>query len=399
MAFSELIAFAVGALRGHRLRTGLSVAGVAVGIAAVVALTALGEGARRYVTQEFSSLGSNLLIILPGKVETTGMMPFGGVVHDLTIADFRAVASRVPGVVRAAPLATGEEKLRYGGKSRSVPVIGTTADLLEVRRLRVGSGQFLPAGDPEQGGSEIVLGTKVAKELFGAENPLGRVIRLGEWRFRVVGVLEPRGRSLGFDFDDVVMVPARTAMRIFNRSSLFRILVELESERELESTKTAVLDLLRERHRAEDVTVITQDAVVDTLDSILGVLTLALAAIASVSLTVAGVGIMNVMLVAVSERRHEIGLLKALGVTTTQIVAVFLAEASVLSTLGGITGLAAGWAAVQVFVRFYPTFPATTPVWAVVASLVTSVVVGVFFGVVPARRAARLDPVEALVGR
>ncbi len=399
MAPSELIGFAIGALRGHRLRTGLSVAGVAVGIAAVVALTALGEGARLYVVQEFTSLGSNLLIILPGKVETTGMMPFGGVVHDLTIEDYRAVASRISGVVRAAPLATGEEKLRYGGKSRSVPVIGTTAELLEVRRLRIGSGQYLSAGDPDQGGSEMVLGIKVARELFGAENPLGQVVRLGEWRFRVIGVLEPRGRSLGFDFDDLVMVPARTAMRIFNRSSLFRILVEVGSEGELETTKTAVLNLLAERHRAEDVTVITQDAVVTTLNSILGVLTLALAAIASVSLTVAGVGIMNVMLVAVSERRHEIGLLKALGASTTQIIAVFIAEASVLSTLGGLTGLAVGGAAVQAFVRVYPTFPASTPTWAVVASLVTSVVVGVFFGVVPARRAAGLDPVQALAGR
>jgi putative ABC transport system permease protein len=399
VAVAELIAFAIGALRGHRLRTGLSVAGVAVGIAAVVALTALGEGARLYVVQEFTSLGSNLLIILPGKVETTGMMPFGGVVHDLTIEDYRVVASRIPGVVRAAPLATGEEKLRYGGKSRSIPVIGTTAELLEVRRLRIGSGQYLSPGDPDQGGNEMVLGIKVARELFGSENPLGRVVRLGEWRFRVVGVLEPRGRSLGFDFDDLVMVPVRTAMRIFNRSSLFRILVEVGSEGELETTKSAVLDLLAERHRAEDVTVITQDAVVTTLNSILGVLTLALAAIASVSLTVAGVGIMNVMLVAVSERRHEIGLLKALGASTTQILAVFIAEASVLSTLGGLAGLAVGGAAVQAFVHVYPTFPASTPTWAVVASLVTSVVVGVFFGVVPARRAARLDPVLALAGR
>ena len=399
MAPSELIAFAIGALRGHRLRTGLSVAGVAVGISAVVALTALGEGARQYVVQEFSALGTNLLIVFPGRVETTGMMPFGGVVNDLTIDDFKAVTTRIPLVRRAAPLASGEETLRYGGKSRAVPVFGTTEELVAVRRLRVAAGQFLPPGDPDRGGAEIVLGFKVAREIFQAESPLGKVVRLGEWRFRVVGVLGPRGRSLGFDFDDLVFVPVRTSMRIFNRSSLFRILVDLYPGEDLELGKQAILDLLAERHRAEDVTVITQDAVVDTLDSILGVLTLALAAIASVSLTVAGVGIMNVMLVAVSERRHEIGLLKALGANTSQIVAVFIAEAAVLSTLGGLVGLAIGELAVRVFVGVYPTFPAATPIWAVVASLVVSLVVGVFFGVVPARRAARLDPVTALAGR
>jgi putative ABC transport system permease protein len=399
MVIGELIAFAAGALRGHRLRTGLSVAGVAVGIAAVIALTALGEGARQYVVQEFSALGTNLLIVLPGKVETTGMMPFGGVVNDLTIDDYKAVVTRIPEVLRAAPLATGEETLRYGGKSRAVPVIGTTEELVEVRRLTVGAGQFLPPGDPDQGGAEMVLGVKVAEELFGAESPLGKVVRLGDWRFRVVGVIAPRGRSLGFDFDELVFVPARTSMRIFNRSSLFRILVELHPGEDLTIGKQAILDLLAERHRAEDVTVITQDAVVDTLESILGVLTLALVSIASVSLTVAGVGIMNVMLVAVSERRHEIGLLKALGASTAQIIAVFIAEAAVLSTLGGLAGLAVGGAAVRAFVGVYPTFPAATPVWAIVTSLAMSVVVGVFFGVVPARRAARLDPVEALVGR
>ncbi len=399
MTVGELILFVVGALRGHRLRTGLSVTGVAVGIAAVIALTSLGEGARRYVVQEFSSLGTNLLIVIPGKVETTGAVPFGGVVNDLTIEDYRAIATRLPSVLRAAPLATGEETLRYGGRARSVPVIGTTHELLEVRRLAVGSGRFLPVRDPDQGGSEIVLGVTVAREIFGSANALGEVVRLGDWRFRVVGVLAPRGRSLGFDFDELVFIPVRTAMRVFNRSTLFRVLVELPDAGGLERGKREVVQLMAERHRTEDVTVITQDAVVSTLNSILGVLTLALAAIASISLTVAGVGIMNVMLVAVSERRREIGLLKALGASTGQIMTVFIAEASVLSTLGGLVGLLAGGAAVAVFVRVYPTFPAMAPPWAVVASMVVSLAVGVFFGVVPARRAARLDPVEALVGR
>jgi putative ABC transport system permease protein len=399
VGIGELIGFAVGALRGHRLRTGLSVAGVAVGISAVVALTALGEGARQYVVQEFSALGTNLLIVLPGRVETTGMMPFGGVVNDLTIDDFRAVVTRVPQVLQAAPLATGEETVRYGGRSRSVPVIGTTAELVEVRRLKIGAGQYLPPGDPDQGGAEMVLGIKVAEELFPGESPLGKIVRLGDWRFRVVGVLAPRGRSLGFDFDDMVQIPVRTTLRVFNRTSLFRSLVELHPGEDLEVGKGAILDLLAKRHRAEDVTVITQDAVVNTLDSILGVLTLALTAIASVSLTVAGVGIMNVMLVAVSERRHEIGLLKALGASTAQIIAIFIAEAAVLSTLGGVAGLVVGGMAVKIFVGIYPTFPAVTPPWAVAASLAVSIVVGLFFGVVPARRASRLDPVQALVGR
>jgi putative ABC transport system permease protein len=399
MSLAELVAFAVGALRGHRLRTALSVTGVAVGIAAVVALTALGEGARQYVVQEFSSLGTNLLIVIPGRVETTGMLPFGGTTNDLTIDDFRAVAAQIPMVVDAAPLATGTEVVRAEGRSRSVAVFGTTAELARVRRLQVAAGRFLSPGDPERGGSEVVLGLKVAHELFGAASPLGKRIRIGDWRFRVVGVLAPRGRSLGFDFDDLVFIPVATSMRMFNRSSLFRILIDVGSDRNLAPAKSAVIELMTERHRVEDVTVITQDAVVSTFNSIFGVLTLALVGIASVSLTVAGVGIMNVMLVAVAERRREIGLLKALGASTRQVLAVFIAEASVLSSLGGAVGLAVGWLSIRAFVQVYPTFPAAPPAWAVAASLGVSLGVGVVFGVVPARRAAKLDPVQALVGR
>jgi len=400
MGINDVVGFAVGALRGHRLRTGLSIAGVAVGIAAVVALTALGEGARGYVVREFMSLGSNLLIVLPGKVETTGGMPFGGTTHDLTLDDFRELERRIPGVARAAPLATGTETVRFGGRGRSAPVIGSTAELAAVRRLEVASGRFLAPGDPEAGGSEVVLGVEVASELFGSANPLGEVVRIGDWRYRVVGVLAPHGRSfVGFNFDDVVLIPVQTAMRMFNRASLFRILLEMESADQLEEGKRAVLELMRARHRVDDITVITQDAVVETFSSILRVLTLVLVAIASISLSVAGIGIMNVMLVAVAERRREIGLLKAVGAGTGQILAVFLTEAAVLAAAGGVVGLLAGWGAVRAFVHFYPSFPAVTPAWAVAAALAVAIGVGVVFGTLPARRAARLDPVRALQGR
>ena len=395
----DLLGFAWGAISGHRLRTALSVAGVAVGIAAVVALTALGEGARRYVVQEFTSLGSNLVIVIPGRVETTGAMPYGGVTHDLTIEDAEAIARRVPGVVRTAPVSVATETVRFGDRGRSVPIIGTSADYRYVRQLEVAAGRFLPGGSAHLAGNEIVLGTKAAGELFGAVNPLGRIVRVGPYRFRVVGVLAPKGRSLGFDFDDLVFIPVRTGMRIFNRSSLFRILVETRSTRDLGPVKERVLALLRERHRAEDVTVVTQDAVLSAFSSILAVLTLALVGIASVSLTVAGVGIMNVMLVSVAERRPEIGLLKAVGATDRQVLTAFLTEAVVLSSTGGLLGLAAGFAAVRAFVRVYPTFPASPPAWSVAAALGVSVLVGAVFGVIPARRATRLDPVAALTGR
>ncbi|HUK13212.1 MAG TPA: ABC transporter permease [Thermoanaerobaculaceae bacterium] len=398
MRFLDLVAFAAGALRGHRLRTALSVGGVAVGIAAVVALTALGEGARRYVVEEFAALGSNLLIVLPGKVETTGAAPFGGVTHDLTIADLRAIA-RLPRVRKAAPMAVATDTVRYRDRGRDVPVLGTTAEFIDVRHMEVASGEFLPAGDPDQGGTEMVLGQKAAFELFRDESPLGRVVRVGPYRFRVVGVLAPRGRSLGFDLDDVVFVPVRTAMRAFNRTSLFRILIEVRVHDEMDAAKRDVLALLDARHRVEDVTVFTQDALLSAFGSILRALTLALVGIASVSLAVAGVGIMNVMLVSVTERRAEIGLLKALGAADRQVLAAFLAEAVLLALGGGIVGLGAGAGAVRLFVEFYPSFPASPPVWAVVAALGLSVAVGVAFGVWPARRATRLDPVVALARR
>ncbi|MGH9750267.1 MAG: ABC transporter permease [Candidatus Polarisedimenticolia bacterium] len=401
MSAGDLLRFAWGAMRGHRLRTGLTLLGMAIGVAAVILLTALGEGARRYVTGEFTALGSNLVIVLPGKTETSGNAPFvGGTSRDLTLQDAEAIQRRVPRVRRIAPLAVGQARVGYGERRREVSIIGSTPDLMHVRRLGVAAGRFLPDVDTGRGAPVAVIGRRVQTELFGDTNPLGRPIRIGDWRFRVVGVLASKGQSLGVDMDDVVIVPVASAMRLFNQTTLFRIMIEVGAHSEIDAARAQVLEILRQRHDGEeDVTVLTQDAVLAAFTRILGVLTAALAGIAAISLSVAGIGIMNVMLVSVSERTPEVGLLKALGARPRQILGAFLAEAALLAVWGGILGLLLGYAGAWGLTQRFPDLKAMPPGWAVAAALGVSSAAGILFGVLPARRAARLDPVAALARR
>jgi len=399
MSAYDLLGFAAGALRGHRLRTMLSILGVSIGVASVIVLTALGEGALVFVTREFSSLGSNLLFVIPGKTETTGMAPIGGVANDLTLEDADAIR-RVRGVRHVAPLTMGEARARAGDRSRDVTVAGTTVDLRELRSIRMQAGRYLPGGDLGRAPRVCVLGAEIRRELFPDTNPLGEIIKIGDERFRVIGVSEPRGMSVGMDLDELIHIPVVRAMKLFDQTSLFRIMIQVSSHEDLEAVKAGVREVLLERHDGEeDVTLWTQDSILTALDRVLTALTLALGGIAAVSLTVAGVGIMNVMLVSVSERTPEVGLLKALGVTPAQVLAAFLVEASILSTSGGLAGLAGGFAIVRVFTRLYPVFPAAPPAWAVVGSLGLSMAIGILFGAFPARRASRLDPVQALATR
>jgi putative ABC transport system permease protein len=299
----DLLGFAARALRGHRLRTGLSLLGVAIGVAAVITLTALGEGARRYVVSQFSQIGTNLLIVVPGKTETTGGMPgLGGVPNDLTLEDAEAILRGIPEVEKAAPIVMGTETVAHAERQRQVALVGGTHEMLEVRRLSIARGRFLPELEWDRGSPVAVLGTTLAHELFPGEDPVGRVVRIGEWRMRVIGVLGPRGQQLGVNMDDVVVVPVASAFKMLNRSSLFRLLLQARTSSDLPRAQEKVVRLITERHGEEDVTCITQDAVLSAFSSILHALTLALAGIAAISLAVAGIGIMNVMLVSVSER-------------------------------------------------------------------------------------------------
>jgi putative ABC transport system permease protein len=354
------------------------------------------------VVDQFSSLGTNLVIVLPGRSETGGFNPGNAITstpRDLTIDDAESL-QRARSVRRVAPLAVGTSEISYGGRLREVMVAGTTSNYIDVRTLKLAQGRFLSPGDWRRGASEAVIGAKIRDELFGVEPALGKLVRIGDRRFRVVGIMASTGQGLGMNTDEIVLVPVALAQAMFNSNTLFRVLVEANSREAIEPAKAQVAEILKVRHEGEeDVTVITQDAVLATFDKLLGALTLAVAGIAAISLAVAGILVMNVMLVSVTQRTAEIGLLKALGATGATIRTAFLTEAAMLSLGGALLGYLLGQAGAFVLRQLYPAFPAYPPDWAVLAGLGTALATGILFGVLPARRAARLDPVQSLAKR
>ena len=375
---------------------------MSIGVAAVVLVSSLGEGARRYVLAQFGSLGTHLLIVLPGRSETGGVTP--GIVmaktpRPLTLDDALALR-RSTAVQRVAPLVVGAGEVRWQAMRREATLLGTTAELREVRHLKLAQGQFLPAGDARHASPVCVLGAKLRDELFGPRSGSGEWLRIGDRRLRVIGVLAPHGESLGTNFDEVLILPVSTAMALFDTESLFRILIEARSREAIVPAREDALDILRQRHEGErDVTVITQDAVLATFDRILGAPTAVVGGIAAISLGVAGILIMNVMLISVTQRHAEIGLLKAIGATSAQIRLIFFTEAILLAAVGSLLGLAVGQLASALVGRLLPAIPFAPPWWALIAAPLVAVLSAVVFSILPARRAARLSPVQALARR
>ncbi len=402
MRIADTFRYAAQAATGTPLRTGLLILAMSIGVAAVVILTALGDGARRYVINEFSAIGTNLVIVLPGRSDTRGFSPANIITstpRDLTVDDATALL-RLPGVSRVAPIAVATTEINAAGKLREAMMVGTNADFIHVRQLKMGLGRFLGKGAMGHGAAEVVLGNTVRRDIFGSENPLGKTVRVGDRRLRVVGVLTEGGHGMGMSTDELVIVPVSLAQAMLNSNTLFRILIEARSRDQLEEVKTRVLKMITQRHEGEeDITVITQDAVLQTFDKILGVLTLGVAGIAAISLAVAGILVMNVMLVSVTQRTAEIGLLKALGATSGSVRQLFMVEAVLLSLAGAVIGIALGYLGAGVLRQFYPAFPAYPPIWAVLAGFGTAMASGLIFGVMPARRAAQLDPIQALSKR
>lgn len=400
MNLLDLLRFAYQALMQHRRRSALSLLGVVIGVVAVTSLTAIGEGAIRFVNDQFASLGTSIVMVSPGRNETTGAIPhgIGGIPNDLTLEDAMVLERQVQAVRTAVPVSISTDRIRHRERSRQVPIVGVTPEFARLRQLEVATGSFLPESEIDRGASVVVLGQTVARELFDYANPLGATVRTGGWRMRVIGVLQERGTQLGLQIDESVFVPTALGMRMANQSSVRRIMLELLPRSDPDQAIAAIKRVLIERHDEEDFTCVSQDAVMESLGSILGILSMVVAGIASVSLAVAGIGIMNVMLVSVSERTDEVGLLKAVGANRRQILAIFLLEAAMLSCAGGVLGLALGTALVRLGNALYPAVDAATPLWAIVAVMLLSLGTGVVFGVLPAWRASRLDPVAALQG-
>lgn len=394
--------FAWGALTAHRARTLLIAMAISIGVAAVVVLTSLGEGARLYVRQQFEQLGTNVIIVFPGRTETfggTAGMMSGRTTRDLTLDDALALR-RIRGVVRVAPGNLAAADLSWGSRRRDVTVLGSTNEVQYAWKLQLSEGRFLPAGDPRADLPLVVIGQKLRREIFGAAPPLGQWVRIGDRRFRVIGILAPKGQAFGFDFDEIAIIPVASAQNLFNLRSLLRIVIEVEGKEAIDRVRREARRMLAARHGGEeDVTMITEDAVSTAFDRVFVALTFALGGIAAISLGVAGILIMNVMLITVTQRTTEIGLLKALGATPRQIRMLFLAEAAVLSAIGGVFGSVLGQAGSLVVRRLYPMVPAFAPAWAVVAAFATAIVTGIGFTFLPARRAARLDPAMALARR
>lgn len=396
MLLRDFLHLTSSSLTAHRMRSFLTMLGIAVGITAVVLLTSIGEGIHKFVLAEFTQFGTNLIAINPGRTTTHGSsMGVFGTERPLTIEDAVAL-KHLPNVKAVVPIVQGNGEVEAGNRRRRTTIYGAGSDWPEAFSMHVKSGRFLPDDDPTAPRAFAVLGSKTRDELFGSRNPLGQRIGIGGNRYRVIGVMESKGTILGFDMDDTVYIPTARGMELFNRNSLFEVDVLYQEDANIDKVVASIKRTLIARHGREDVTITTQQQMLEVLGSILNVLTFAVGAIGGISLLVGAIGIVTIMTIAVNERINEIGLIRALGARQSQVLSLFLGEAIVLAAIGGLTGLGLGIGLAQLLHLALPALPVHTPWVFVVLAEAIAVVIGLAAGVLPARRAARLDPIEAL---
>ena len=398
MSPREFVHLALEAMRAHRLRYALTSVAVLIGVAAVVLLASIGEGTRQYVLDQFSQFGTSILSVNPGATESWGVSvgAIGGTSRPLTIDDARALR-RIRGVQVVVPLVFGMARVEHGVRGRSIFVYGVTRGAPECWNMRVSHGRFIAEDDWDRGSNVVVLGPTLAREIFGDTNPLGSAVRVGEERYRVIGVMEAKGKFLEFDIDDAAYIPLARGRRLFNRPQLDEIDLLAANPSVVEQVAADIRAVLQERHDGEeDFKITTQADMTQVFGRIARIVTAVVTAIAGISLFVGAMGILTVMWIVVHERTAEIGLSMAIGAKRRQIVAWYLVEAATISLLGGTGGIVVGAGLAWLLSQVLPGLAVQTPAWIVAAAVATAIVVGLAAGILPALRAARLDPVEAL---
>ncbi len=396
MLTKDIIRFTSQSVLAHRMRSALTALGIGIGVTAVVLLTSIGEGINQYVVEQFTQFGTNTIGVQPGKANTLGIS--AGVfnsVRPLSLQDAEAL-KRAPYVLHSVPAVSGSASVEARGRERIVNVFAVGPEFGQAFKFNVSRGSFLPNDELERPRAVVVLGARVYSELYDSANPLNDRIRVGGDRYRVVGVMEPKGYMLGIDLDDTIYIPAASGLALFNREGLHEIDVLYDDGAPVDEVIAGIKRILLARHGGEDFTIVSQQQMLDVLGSIIGVLTFGVAALGAISLLVGGVGIFTIMTIAVHERTPEIGLLRAVGAERRSISQLFLGEAVLLAGLGGLTGLVIGLSIVALVQLTVPAMPAhVAPVYVVLAESI-AIIIGLIAGVLPAHRAAALEPLEAL---
>lgn len=396
MVFRDIVAFTTSAVVSHRLRSILTALGIAIGVAAVVLLTSIGEGLQHYILKEFTQFGTNIVAVAPGKSETFGT-PTGvfNSQRPLSIDDAEALR-QVPYVTHVVPAVQGTAAVKGNNRRRDTLVTGTGPEMPTAFAFEIDTGEFLPPDDPRAPRALAVLGSKLRTELYGEKNPVGTRVRVGGNRYRVIGVMKSKGTVLGFDLDEVIYIPAARALELFNRTGLVEIDVSYDEAGSADEVVAGIKRVLIARHGSEDFTITTQQQMLDVLGSVLGVITFAVGALGSISLLVGGVGIFTIMTISVRERTSEIGLLRAVGALRSQIRDVFIGESILLAGFGGLAGLVLGIGIVEVLHIAVPGMPVSLAPAYMLASQIVALLIGLIAGLLPARNAASMDPVAAL---
>jgi putative ABC transport system permease protein len=396
MHFLDILLLSFRTITSYKLRSALTSLGLIIGIAAVIILTSMGRGLHSFVIAEFTQFGTNIIGVHPGKKTTFGISGATiSTVRPLSMADASSL-SKLNGIIAVVPVVQGNARVETDNKQRRTNVIGAGDAVPQVWKIHPAVGQFLPSGEDANPRAFAVLGDKLAAELFGQISPLGKRVRIGTDRYRVIGVMEKKGQMLGFDMDDTVYIPAAKALEMFDREGLMEINLLYGNNISVAAVQKSIKQLLMARHGREDFNLITQNQMLESMDSILNILTMAVAALGGISLLVGSVGIITIMTIAVSERVSEIGLLRAIGAERTIIFKLFLFEALTLSAVGGFIGVLAGIGVVGLISNILPALP-TELAWSYIGAAFTlSLLIGVVSGVMPAIKAARLEPLQAL---